>query len=197
MINFAKTLQDDMKTTFTRMSRIYKEAEDLVNLYEKGSVQTDIAALDDTDPATEATRLTKLQVTKIYDLAFNMERFFDAQNSITTDYLATIQEVLYGEAVATKISEKTEAFGNKGVAFCRDVLRTYDRARDHQELYVASELSLTTTVVSDDTIIYGSNMTKKLLVDGQEVMEQYERLLTDRNAPGSDRLLVIAAWSGL
>ncbi len=198
MINVTKELQKDIKTTIQSFEKMFNEAQDLENLYWKGSVSTDLAAVSlGTDPATQDTRLTKDQVISILTFCENTRKFFDNVAFGVADYMTTAQNSLYGNATATLVTQNIEAFSNRGVQFCRDSVTQFNRARDIENIYNSSELSAMIGSISTQTIVYGSDMTKDQLTSAVTLMQNWQDFLSNVATGTADRKVTLGKWFSL
>ncbi len=195
MVVVTKKLQDDIKIYMSTFDILKHVAKDLYNLYWKGSVSGDIGALAGGDPATQAGKFTKTEVSSALTLAENLDKFFGNVAVGTSDYMATIQTLTHGDAVlATAISSDLEDYGGKALQFATDLLTQYQRGLDLDNLYVNSEISAAVAATSDETIVFGADMTKDDLVSAMVLVAQFQNFVENAAVTTGDYDATLAKW---
>jgi hypothetical protein len=190
-------LQADVKEITATFDVLRKEALDLYNLYWKGGISgdTNFTTLGATDPATQAGKLTKTQVTNALTMAENLDKFFGNVAVAQADYQATIQATTHWDAVlATAISSALEDFGGRALQFATDLLTQYGRAKDIENFYVNSEISAAVAATSSQTIVFGSDMSKDDLVSAITMIQQFQNFIENAAVTTGDYDATLAKW---
>lgn len=190
-------IQSDIKILFNSFESMYNEAQDLENLYNKGSVSADISGDAGSAPVTQATQLTKDQVISIAVLVENFRKFFENVAISTADYMTTCQDVSYGVATATFKNNTVEEYGNRGVQFSKDCITQFNRGRLIDNDYLSTELSAMVAAASIQTVVPGSDMTKDQLTSAVNLVGDFDDFLNNV-APGTaDRKVTLGKWTAL
>lgn len=197
MSGVTEQLQTDLKIITSAFGVMFNEAQDLENLYFKGSVSADIAASAGSDAVTSNTQLTKDQIITILTLAENVRKFFDNVAVSTADYMTTCQDVRYGVAAATFFNNTVENFGDRGVQFAIDCVTQFNRGRNAENVYNSTEVGAMIGSISAHRIVYGSDMTKDQLTSAITLVQNWDDFLNNV-APGTaDRKVTIGKWVNL
>lgn len=194
MNNSTQILQSDIKTMLTTFDQVYNEAKDLENLWFKGSVSSDISGNAGSDPVTFSTQLTKNQLTSGITFCQNIIAFFNNSAPTQSDYMATIQDLLYGTATATFINNTVEALGNRIVELMRQCVLQYNRSRLAENNYNSTEISAMAGAISTYQVIYGADMTKDQLTSAITLAQDWQDLLTNVDPGTSDRKVTLGKW---
>jgi hypothetical protein len=190
-----KDLQDSIKEYTASFDLLKHVAKDLYNLYWKAGVSGDISGLADVDPATQAGKYTKANVVSALSLAENIDKFFGNVAVAQADYMTTIQALTHGDAdLATVISPALEDYGGKALQFSVDLLTQYQRGLDLDNAYVNQEISAAVAATSDETIVFGADMTKDDLISAMVMVGQFQNFVENAAVTTGDYDATLAKW---
>lgn len=190
-------IQDNLKVISDHFLLILNECHDLENLYNKGSVASDIAGLaSDSDPAAQSAKLKKSDVLNGEKLVRNLVNILDGQVMEMADYNQIIQNLKHGQSILPSvISSDLEDFSTRVVQVANDLLVQYNRCRDVLNFYKSTEIELVAGVISDSTIVFGSEMTKKDLVLMMDLVKDYIDYIENQTVTQFDYKTTLSRWS--
>lgn len=173
------------------------ESADIEKLYFSGA-STQLAALTDPDPATTATKLTKLEISNGIGFCQQLNKFFNNVAVTTGDYLAVIEPILYGnDPKSTPLSVEVEAIGNRLYLLCQDALTNFNTAKNLYTTYWSNEIGNAVGALTSSTVFYGIDATVGDLINAITLSEQYKKLINNEAVATSDYKSIIAKWQRL
>jgi hypothetical protein len=190
-------LQEDIKQLTSTFELLKQEALQIYNIYWKGGISGDtgFTGLAGGDPATQAGKLTKDQVTTALTLAELLKKFFDNEAVATGDYMASVQDITHGDAVlVTVISSALEDFGGRALQFATDLLTQYGRSKEIENLYTNGEVSGAVSGISAHTIVFGSEMSKDDLTSAITMIQQFHNFMENAAVTTGDYDATLAKW---
>jgi hypothetical protein len=190
-----RVLQDDLKTMMLSFNDMRNIALELSNMYWKSTIQADIAALLVTDPVTIAGKYTKADIITALTLVESFKNMFGNVAVPTADNMSSIITLKNGNAVlGAPISSALEDYGGKALQFSYDLMTQYNWSRDADNLYNNSEIGAAVGVMSNQTVVYGSEMTKDDLVSGIVLAQQIQNFCDNIAVATSDYSATLAKW---
>lgn len=191
-----KLLEEKMVSFFEKISGFEKISNDLLVHY-VSQVKTEPlwTILTNQDPATFSTSLTKRETKDLGDLCEQMIAFFADEVVAEDDYLANIKGIQYGSdpIPSPGLNVAVEAFGERGVAYCADLLALYELAVESISLYDDAQIAAAITAVSGDVLPF-SRIPKSDLVDGINLMTALREMMDDETPQSSDYSSVVSSW---
>jgi hypothetical protein len=181
-------LQNNIITIRNSMMTLQRECADIYDAYWKTDANTTVSGLaTGATPATVSSKFTKDNYTSGITLCENLEKFFANQAVSTADYLQTVDQCKYGDAVlGSQHTEATEQIGSRIKQLCLDVLEIYKQSLDITDLYFDSEMSDTVAVLDSHRIVYGCEMTASELSNTITMLQQYQNMIQNSSVTQGD-----------
>jgi len=166
------TIKNSLKTMEIECASIYDD-------YWKTDANTTISGLaTGTTPATVESNLTKQNYIDGITFSENLEKFFTNTAVSQSDYLQTIGQIKYGDAVLeTQHTVATESIGTRIKQLCLDALEIYKQSLDITNMYFDNEVSDCVAVWDNHRIVYGCEMTKIELSNMITLLQQYQNMI--------------------
>ena len=191
-------LQDDLKVITDKMLLVRNEANDLYNVYWKGTANTDNPGGATAATTSSSSRLSGTEVTNAATLVEEVRDFYDNAAVTQADYLASVQGILHGDTpVGTAISSDLEDFGARSYTLAQDLLDLYNKARDAENLYINTEISAAAGAMSAETVMFGASMTKDDLTSIITLLQQFQNMMNNAVVTTGDYKATLAKWSRL
>lgn len=193
----SQILEDKIKTIFGTMQALEMEAADLYALY-WGQIDSDAAftALNNADAATKLTKLTKAELVNGVTLVEQIDRFFTNQSLTQGNYLGTLHAVIYGnDEITTSISTAIEAFGERLVDFCQNLLSVFSDAKAALNVYVDAEIADTLGALAGDNVPFYV-FSKSDLTLAINLLSGFKKLINNEDLTGvqGDYSSTVAVW---
>ena len=196
--NLARLLQDEIKDFMATMLFFQSESLDLYNLYWKGDVSSTISALAGTDPVTLSTELTKNELINGVTFCEELDDFYTNSGVTTGDYNSTCQNIIYGDVTTpTKRSNATEDMGERLKNLCTNAISKDSQAMLIVDLYNDNEFSDIVSVLDNQRIITGSDMTKDDLNLAITLITQYRNMIGNSAVTTGDYASTVSKWRRL
>jgi len=110
--------------------------------------------------------------------------------------MSHVLNIIYGDTDgATSVPASAEALGDRLLALSNSCLAMLNACRDALAFYSANEISDMVAVLEPERGIFGSNMTKQLLIDGMTCVENFKKMLNNEVATQGDYNSTIHKWS--
>lgn len=192
-------IEADFKQFASDLSWIMNEAKDIEKAYFSSDASGLVLGLaNDTDGASLDTKLTKIQYSNAIGFTQQLKNFFDNAAVATGDYLSTIQNVKYGGAAApAQLSDATEDIANRLKTLMDSCLTQFLKAKDIQDFYNNSELSVLVAGLSAGRTIYGATMNNSQLTTGITLVEQYRKMINNEAVTSGLYSASIAIWKSI
>ena len=194
--NLTLKLEQDIKSFVSSSVFMQNEAVDLEKLYwSEVSPDSTFSSATSGDAITNSTKLTKQEVINALTIAAQVKNFYQNSTLTQSDYYQNIQGIVYGNDQKTpQISDAIEAFGDRSVEFCNNILTMIKQAADILDLYFDTEISSAVGSISTSTVVFGSNVTKQELTDGINLCDNFRKMITNQVATQSDWGAIVAKW---
>ena len=187
-------LQTDLKAIMTSFKALFRECQEIEDLYNKSDIQTSISGLGDSGPVTETTKLTKLQFVNGIVMVGEIADMFNNEAVTTGDYTSTCQNIQYGNATATKLSEATEACGDRLYQVALDCLELYKQCKNTEKTYNANEIGDMVLYFDAQRIIWGSDMTANELSGAITLCQKWQAFMGNAAVATADYTTTVAQW---
>jgi hypothetical protein len=196
MKNLSLELETELKAFATSLKAVWIEAEDIFKEYFSTDATTLVSALaTDGTAATVSTKLTKAVLISGITFVTDLKDFFTNAAVSQTDYLATIQTILYGSAsLGSPLSPAVESVGTRLYNLCATCLTLNNKAKALLDIYIDSELSAAVGAISSTTVVFGATSTKSLYTSGITLVEQYKKMLNNESVTTGDYAATLAKW---
>ena len=168
------TIKDSLKTMELECAGIY-------DAYWKTDANTTVSGLaTGTTPATVESNLTKQNYIDGLTFSENLEKFFTDTAVAQADYLQTINQIKYGNAVLeSQLTTATESIGTRIKQICLDALEIHKQSFDITNMYFDNEVGDCVTVWDNHRIVYGCEMTKIELSNMITMLQQYQNMISN------------------
>lgn len=194
-MNLTLQLEQEIKAFMTQAKTVWLEAEDIYKVYFSAGPSTEIAGLANGDPVTVSTKLTKLELVNGITLCEELKDFFTNAAVTQADYVATIQNILFGNNQASSvISVAVEALGTRLYSLCGTALALFKKAKALLDLYTDAEISAAVGAISSSTVVFGATATKSVYTSGVIVVEQFKKMLNNEAVTTGDYSAILALW---
>jgi hypothetical protein len=194
-MNLTLELENEIRSFVSAMKSVWIEADDLYKMYFSAGPSSELSGLSSGDPATLSTRLTKAEIVNGITLVENLTKFFSNQAVSQSDYMATMQTILYGnDPKASALSVAVEAVGTRLYNLSGTLLAYNNKAKAILDYYTDTEISAAVAAISDETIVFGANSTKALFASGITLVEQFKKMLNNEAVTTGDYASTLAKW---
>ena len=192
-------LQNNIITIKDSLKTMQRECDDIYDAYWKTDATTLITGLSSgTDPATVESKLTKDTYLGGITLAENLNKFFTNVAVSQSDYLQTINQIKYGNAVLeTQLSVAVEGIGTRIKQMCLDALEVYKQSLDITDMYFDNEIGDAVAVWEDHRIVYGCEITKLELSNTITMLQQYQNMVNNSAVTQGDYSATLATLDRL
>jgi hypothetical protein len=195
--NLAQTVQSNMLQISSLSSFVINESADIFKLYFTGP-SSQLSSVPDEQAATVDTKLTKAEIVAGITLCEQISKFYNNSPVSSSDYLATIQNILYGNnPLITPISVEVEAIGSRLYILCQNMLNLYNICKDTYTLYWSSEVGATVGVLNASSVFFGIDATANELSLGVVLAEQYRQFIAADTVTTGDYKATVAKWQRL
>ena len=195
--NQAAKVQSNMVEIARLSADLINESADIFKLYFSGP-SDQLAAVANESPATVDTKLTKAEIVAGVTLCDNISKFYSNQSVASSDYLATVNSILYGNnPLISPISVEVEAMGTRLFLLCQNLLALYKLCKDTYTLYWSAEVGSTVGVLTDSTVFFGIEATASELTLGIILAEQMTKFMTSDVVTAGDYKGTVAKWNRL
>lgn len=190
-------LEEKLKAFFRTMVWMQNESSDLSKLY-WAEVNTDATytGLATSAAATFSTKLTKQEVINALTIAEQVDKYFTNQAQAQADYLLNIQGIRYGNDAYTSpgISVAIEAFGERAVQFCNDLLVVFKDCKDMLNIYFDTEISAAIGAVTGEECPW-YHFSKSDLTEGVTAVENLKKLINNEVPVTADHSATVSKWN--
>ena len=193
--NITSLLQTQIKSFMTSCESLSDEVAAIEDAYFKSGADSDISALNASDPVTVSTKLTKTEFTNGITLCQDVSKFFQNTAVSTGDRLSSIYPIYYGNDEASSIiSVAVEALGSRMYDVCSNLLTLYNSTKTILGLYFDNEVGDVVAVLESDTIIYGSDMTTSELSSAITMIQEFQDMIANAAVTQADYQDTVEKW---
>lgn len=195
MINLTLELENEIKSFTNQMKNIWLEAEDIYKIYWSAGPSSELSGLANGDAATVSTKLTKLEITNGLTFCEELIDFFTNDAVAQADYMATIQNIYYGNnAAVSPISVAVEALGSRLYNLAGTCWTQHNKAKSLLDFYNDTEISAAIGAISTTTVVFGANANKSLFTSGMTLIEQFKKMINNEAVTTGDYAATVAKW---
>lgn len=159
------------------------------------SANTDISGLADGDAVTVASALTKAEFVSGITMAEAVKNFFGNAAIGNAAYLQTARKMTLGDNARTAVlTQEVESIGTMLRDLGSNLIELRKQSREALDLYTSSEISAAAAGMSNQTVMFGADVTKALLVSGVMLLEQFVKLCDGNTPTQGDYEATLSAW---
>jgi hypothetical protein len=191
-------LQTDIRSIVTSFETLQRECTNIHASYFKSDASTTLGAKADGDPVTVTTKLTKLEFINGITFCEELDDFFTNQAVEQADYLATCENIKYGNDEATSVlSIAVEALGDRLYQVAIDSITLFNSCLDILDLYNDTEIATAASGLSNQTVMFGASMTKSQLSLAMTMIEQFKKMINNEVVTQGDYASTIQKWQNI
>ena len=188
-------LQKQIKDIMNALCVMYPEAKDIHAAYFVTDATTQITAAGTGDPVTVESNLTKEEYIACITFMENLKNFFENSSVYQSNYLDTINDVIYGDAVlATQLGEATEQLGTRMKDVCTNALEVYKWCCKAYNIYVENEISAAISGMSSGSVVFGSGMIVSELTSAMTLIQQFQNMINNSAVTTGNYKATLAKW---
>lgn len=181
-------MEEKIKNFFVNMEYAWLETQDIYDLHWKTNANTLVSALaNDTDPATKTTKLTKSEYSAGVTLCEKMIAFFGNSAVTQSDYLQSIQNILFGDdEITVPLSTGVESVGDRLYSLSEILLAQFKEAKDILEMYNDNGVSTQLSGVSSGDKLGCMSFSKELFSSYITFIEQFKKMINNEIVTTAD-----------